>query len=455
MEMVQDEVVIEEPAPIDFNWCEEVSNCGGDIILEQDIPATQEEEVFTNSGTEAEDDAGGCGSSGRSVMSPPPVPKTLMPMTQSVLLQQQQQLQRVRTISHTAQNPRSLLKPIERRPPSKFRQTLLVTRSILKPPSATNSSGGEPLGGTVIPSPIVKRILQAAAAKVAPITSIQSVASTNLTSTILITTKPSQPPQKPSAIAATSAPSTSATATAPVYRKMPTTIRTVPGSAPAVTLRPTTAVVGLGSRHIRDVPKFRQTIKVPKSDVFQNNKRMRQLSKELRMRTQGSGRKGTAEPAEIAQPESGSKRGGKGGKTSSNNSSGGGKRSGKKFVSLHGENITINHDAESSGHTMDAQIQREVPPQLRPQRQSTNYASQSDSDDVDIDIESDSSTPPSPQETLHSAEQSESSFGGGVRPPDRTAVVHVELNSHQQHHIGQQTIRCQPSNTDQKQGSYS
>lgn len=51
MELVQDEVVIEEPAPIDFDWAEEVeetSNCE-DIIFEQDIPATLEEEVVIGS----------------------------------------------------------------------------------------------------------------------------------------------------------------------------------------------------------------------------------------------------------------------------------------------------------------------------------------------------------------------------------------------------------------------
>lgn len=56
MELVQDEVVIEEPEPIELNWTEdheheEISNCG-DIIFEQDIPASLEEEVITNSGTE-------------------------------------------------------------------------------------------------------------------------------------------------------------------------------------------------------------------------------------------------------------------------------------------------------------------------------------------------------------------------------------------------------------------
>lgn len=49
MELVEDEVVIEEPAPIDFDWVEEreaedASNCE-DIIFEQDIPASLEEEV--------------------------------------------------------------------------------------------------------------------------------------------------------------------------------------------------------------------------------------------------------------------------------------------------------------------------------------------------------------------------------------------------------------------------
>lgn len=60
MELVQDEVVIEEPAPIDFDWVEEretedATNCE-DIIFEQDIPATLEEEVVIGSEeTEFED----------------------------------------------------------------------------------------------------------------------------------------------------------------------------------------------------------------------------------------------------------------------------------------------------------------------------------------------------------------------------------------------------------------
>lgn len=48
MELVEDEVVIEEPAPIDFDWVEEreTEETGTeDIIFEQDIPASLEEEV--------------------------------------------------------------------------------------------------------------------------------------------------------------------------------------------------------------------------------------------------------------------------------------------------------------------------------------------------------------------------------------------------------------------------
>lgn len=60
MELVQDEVVIEEPAPIDFDWVEEreteeASNCG-DIIFEQDIPASLEEEVVIGAEETASED---------------------------------------------------------------------------------------------------------------------------------------------------------------------------------------------------------------------------------------------------------------------------------------------------------------------------------------------------------------------------------------------------------------
>lgn len=96
MEMVQDEVVIEEPEPIsdDFVWCEESSNCG-DIILEQDIP--YQSEVVT--ATAPEDDG---------------PDKKIQPTN----------------------NPRSLLKvnhiPSSQRPVTKFKKTLVVNKSLLK-----------------------------------------------------------------------------------------------------------------------------------------------------------------------------------------------------------------------------------------------------------------------------------------------------------------------------------
>lgn len=178
-------------------------------------------------------------------------------------------------------------------------------------------------------------------------------------------------------------------------------------------------------------PKFRQTIRVPNADVFQN-KRMRQLSKQLRLRTQGSGGTSRKQPADNSTTDDcdyvatgvtsvgGSKRGssGKGGKIGGSNSSGG--KRGQKFVSLHGENITINHDVES-GSLPDATSAQMRPalPDLRPPKPHTSYASQSDGDDtddtdVDIDIESDSSASLSP-----------------TRSPKHT-VVHIDFKSSRQ-----------------------
>lgn len=131
MEMVQDEVVIEEPAPIDFNWCEEqeteeISNCG-DIIFEQDIPASLEEEVVTNSGTDADydDNSDFCNksSSQNSVQDDNHtenryhIPDTYVP---------------------PSNNPRSLLRKnftdLEKtkKPLVKFKQTLMVNKSLLR-----------------------------------------------------------------------------------------------------------------------------------------------------------------------------------------------------------------------------------------------------------------------------------------------------------------------------------
>lgn len=100
MEMVQDEVVIEEPEPIsdDFVWCEESSNCG-DIILESDIPY-QAEVVTATACEDHEED------------------KTLSPSV----------------VKPT--NPRSLLKvnyaSSSQRPVTKFKKTLVVNKSLLK-----------------------------------------------------------------------------------------------------------------------------------------------------------------------------------------------------------------------------------------------------------------------------------------------------------------------------------
>lgn len=60
MELVEDEVVIEEPAPVDFDWVEERENeteetGTEDIIFEQDIPASLEEEVVIGEVSEFDD----------------------------------------------------------------------------------------------------------------------------------------------------------------------------------------------------------------------------------------------------------------------------------------------------------------------------------------------------------------------------------------------------------------
>lgn len=106
MEMVQDEVVIEEPEPIcdDFDWCEETSNCG-DIILEQDIP--YQSEVVTATATEDDE------SNKQNVRSTQTTANIVKPT-----------------------NPRSLLKvsyiTTAQRPVTKFKKTLVVNKSLLK-----------------------------------------------------------------------------------------------------------------------------------------------------------------------------------------------------------------------------------------------------------------------------------------------------------------------------------
>lgn len=355
MEMVQDEVVIEEPAPIDFDWCEESSNCG-DIVLDQDIPASLEEEVVTNSGTEAEDDVSFDISTPLHILSSSSSSFSI-------------QLPRIRTASVSSNNPRSLLKKnltavTIARPPSKFRQTLLVNRSLLKANVVKSERTIDSLSNYSLQGPTSIR------------NSLPNVS--KVKSTELPPPKPFYRPAEPQRMVEKFPKPHSKT-------KVPTTIRSVPELPPIVTNN---------KRSIKDAPKFRQSINVPKSDLFQS-KRMRQLSKHLQQRNQGTRKDRTKllppddEDADDQPRHSGGK--GKGGK---------GKRGGKKFVNLHGENITINHDVES-GSTLDPR--KPIVPPLMAESHKTilRAASLSDEDDVEVDIESDGSSSP-PQITSKS-----------------------------------------------------
>lgn len=125
MELVQDEVVIEEPEPIALNWTDDQehdnhSNCG-DIIFGQDIPTSLEEEVVTNSGTEdteCDNTSDYNGSQSAQTMdfesdSPKHLPDAYVPVM--------------------AAHASALAKADRRhRPMAKFKQTLMVSRDILK-----------------------------------------------------------------------------------------------------------------------------------------------------------------------------------------------------------------------------------------------------------------------------------------------------------------------------------
>lgn len=353
MEMVQDEVVIEEPAPIDFDWCEESSNCG-DLILDQDIPASLEEEVVTNSGTEAEDDIS-FDSSSTSL-------NILSPTSSSFSIQ----LPRIRTASVSSNNPRSLLKrnfttgPIQR-PPIKFRQTLLVNRSLLKA-NVGKSEKSIDLASTSL-------------AQGLPTIRNSSIIPPKTKSTLSPPPKPFQRPAEPHKKLDIFPPKPSKTPLA----KVPTTIRSVQELPPATTTK----------RSVKGAPKFRQSINVPRSDIFQN-KKIRQLSKQLQMRNQGSRKdRNSAKQSGVEEEcfEPPRSTGGKG------KSGGKGKR-GKKFVSLHGENITINHDVES-GSTLDPRMPLMDPPSFSESHKTIHHGkSISDEDDVEVDIESDGSSSP-------------------------------------------------------------
>lgn len=265
MEMVQDEVVIEEPEPIsdDFVWCEESSNCG-DIILEQDIP--YQSEVVT--ATAIEDDDG--------------VEKKIPPFSPI----------NANVVKPT--NPRSLLKvnyvpSSPQRPITKFKKTLVVNKSLLKSTYR------------------------------------------QLNEKDLQTESEFRRPQSPK----------------PVNRKMK-----VP-------------------------PKFIKTMKVKRDDVFQN-KKMKRLSKEFRNRSR---------PHKVDRSNST-----KTTSSTSSSSSGGKSKSGKqrenKFVNLDGENITINHDAES-GSSLDPRRNSMVHQDI----QSAQRIQNDSESDLEVDIESDAEVP--------------------------------------------------------------
>lgn len=312
MEMVQDEVVIEEPAPIDFDWCEETSNCG-DLILDQDIPTSLEEEVITNSGTEAEDEMFNETKSEEATTENDPAHAKMYPGKISVTSSNGYELHnKIRTISVSSNNPRSLLKKnllanIER-PPTKFRKTLMVNKSLLK----TNNN-------IKVPNLLEDRVPP----KITPAMRLTGV--NNIRKIIGITMN-SSTIEKPSNIE--------------VQKRI---------IAPTIESPP--------SRPIKDAPKFRQTIKLQNQDLFQN-KNLRQLTKKLRHRNHGSNSQKTdlfLNKKSIENDSSyGSSKSGKSGSTSgkTKGSSGGKGKRGKKFVDLHGENITINHDVES-GSTLD------------------------------------------------------------------------------------------------------
>lgn len=135
MELVEDEVVIEEPAPIDFDWVEEreTEEAGTeDIIFEQDIPASLEEEVVIGAEVSEFDEnensdccsqsskgserGGGGGGGGDSTKYSNQLPDAYVPESSS---------------------PKNLSKGLTpkldkiKRPTVKFKQTLMVSKNLL------------------------------------------------------------------------------------------------------------------------------------------------------------------------------------------------------------------------------------------------------------------------------------------------------------------------------------
>lgn len=277
MELVQDEVVIEEPAPIDFDWCEEqeteeVSHCN-DIIFEQDIPASLEEEVITNSAneeTELDENSDNCSQS-----------------SQQTIEERQNRSpdDYVPNSSNTSNTYKEIrLEKIEK-PIVKFKQTLLVNKNVLK--LNQRNLVIDPKAGTSLLKPRIE--------------------------------------EKP-------------------LEKIPTIVVKTVLSKPQ--------------------PKFQQSLLIKRdSSIAKYQKKSKISTKKHRARTHGLGK----------------------GKTISKNAHseaiGGGKA--KKFVDLHGENITINHEADECVNDID-----EVKPDI-PSIGATSVKIETESDsDIEVDIES-------------------------------------------------------------------
>lgn len=258
-------MVIEEPAPIDFNWCEEqeteeVSMCG-DIILEQDIPASLEEEVVTNSGTEAEYED----NSDHSSLSPG--------IDRHTVKNSSGEKQRNTSAAWT-NHPRNLLKsafaePAQptKRPEPKFKQTLFVNKSLLKLNQykfSTDQSAGTSL---LKPKVIEKKVIA--------------------------TEKKS--------------------------------------SVPAI--------------------KFKQNVALLKRNIpAPQNEKLKKVLKRFKER-----------PRKQVEPKKANVSAATSGKNSSGKRGGGKSASGKMFVDLHGENITINHDADSGREFNEINLSIKVP----------------------------------------------------------------------------------------------
>lgn len=281
MELVQDEVVIEEPAPIDFNWCEEISNCG-DLISEKDIPATIEEEVVAASVYDDTDESFDNQSSSQEIKSNDESHSAV-----NRKRNKQQTGAARRSIIIGSANPRSLLKTnflgekSQMATELKFTKTLVINRSLLK--NATIPDQDFPIK---LPLPKQKK------------KSDVSVATTDTT-----------------------------------------------------------------------ITKFKHSIKMKKNSssngtggsgrVPFQSKNLRKLSKQLQQRTDAIARSGNTEKTSFGlksvQPNN---RGasGKGGKIHTTTTTTSVGKGNKRFVDLHGENITINHDVEGVGDDLNEDV---------------------------------------------------------------------------------------------------